>query len=90
DLQVASLLVNLFVECEEEGMLRDAMELTKQMVRELPHDYDTLLLQAQVFLKAGEERKAEKITVQFTEQTPFVSRAFLALGEIYQSQERFE
>ena len=71
-------------------MLRDALELTKQMVRELPDDYDTLLLQAQVFFKAGEERKAEKIILQLTEQTPFVSRAFLALGEIYQSQERFE
>ena len=90
DYEVAKQLVNLFVECEEEGMLRDAMELTKQMVRELPDDYDTLLLQAQVFFKAGEERKAEKITLQLTEQTPFVSRAFLALGEIYQSQERFE
>ena len=52
-------------------------------------DYDTLLLQAQVFLKQG-RKKAEKIILQLTEQTPFVSRAFLALGEIYQSQERFE
>lgn len=90
DYEVAKQLVNLFVECEEEDMLRDALELTKQMVRELPDDYDTLLLQAQVFFKAGEERKAEKITLQLTEQTPFVSRAFLALGEMYQSQERFE
>ncbi|CKE84240.1 tetratricopeptide repeat protein [Bacillus paranthracis] len=90
DYDVAKQLVNLFIECEEEDRLRDAAELTKQMVRELPDDYDTLLLQAQVFFKAGEERKAEKITLQLTEQTPFVSRAFLALGEIYQSQERFE
>lgn len=90
DYDVAKQLVNLFIECEEEDRLRDAAELTKQMVRELPDDYDTLLLQAQVFFKMGEERKAEKITLQLTEQTPFVSRAFLALGEIYQSQERFE
>ena len=91
DYDVAKQLVNLFVECEEEDMLRDALELTKQMVRELPDDYDTLLLQAQVFFKAGEEKKKQKkIILQLTEQTPFVSRAFLALGEIYQSQERFE
>ena len=90
DYEVAKQLVNLFIECEEEGMLRDALELTKQMVRELPDDYDTLLLQAQVFLRAGEERKAEKICLQLTEKTPFVSRGFLVLGEIYQSQERFE
>ncbi|PGK35132.1 hypothetical protein CN907_20575 [Bacillus anthracis] len=90
DYDVAKQLVNLFIECEEEDMLRDASELTKQMVRELPDDYDTLLLQAQVFFKAGEERKAEKITLQLTEQTPFISRAFLALGEMYQSQERYE
>lgn len=90
DYEVAKQLVNLFIECEEEGMLRDALELTKQMVRELPDDYDTLLLQAQVFLRAGEERKAEKICLQLTEKTPFVSRGFLVLGEMYQSQERFE
>ncbi|HDR6213456.1 TPA: tetratricopeptide repeat protein, partial [Bacillus anthracis] len=90
DYDVAKQLVNLFIECDEEDMIRDASELTKQMVRELPDDYDTLLLHAQVLFKAGEERKAEKITLQLTEQTPFVSRAFLALGEIYQSQERFE
>ncbi|MDD1368015.1 tetratricopeptide repeat protein, partial [Bacillus sp. MHSD17] len=90
DYDVAKQLVNLFIECEEEDRLRDASELTKQMVRELPDDYDTLLLQAQIFFKMGEERKAEKITLQLTEQTPFVSRAFLALGEIYQSQERFK
>ena len=59
DYEVAKQLVNLFVECEEEGMLRDAMELTKQMVRELPDDYDTLLLQAQVFFKSR-RRKSEK------------------------------
>ena len=41
-------------------------------------------------LKWEKKEKAEKITLQLTEQTPFVSRAFLALGEIYQSQERFE
>jgi len=90
DYDVAKQLVNLFIEYEEEGMLRDALELTKQMVRELPDDYDTLLLQAQVFLKAGEERKAEKICLQLTEKTSFVSRGFLTLAEIYQSQERFE
>lgn len=90
DYDVAKQLVNLFIECDGEDMIRDASELTKQMVRELPDDYDTLLLHAQVLFKAGEERKAEKITLQLTEQTPFVSRAFLALGEIYQSQERFE
>ncbi len=50
-----------FIECEEEDRLRDAAELTKQMVRELPDDYDTLLLQAQVFFKMGEERKAERL-----------------------------
>ncbi|MBJ8032171.1 tetratricopeptide repeat protein, partial [Bacillus cereus group sp. N21] len=48
------------------------------------------LIQAQVFLKVGEEGKAEKICLQLTEKTPFVSRGFLALGEIYQSQERYE
>lgn len=90
DYDVAKQLVNLFIECEEEDMLRDALELTKQMVRELPDDYDTLLLQAHVFFKVGEERKAEKICLQLTEKTPFVSRGFLALGEMYQSQERFE
>ncbi len=43
DYDVAKQLVNLFIECEEEDRLRDAAELTKQMVRELPDDYDTLL-----------------------------------------------
>ncbi|HHT7189628.1 TPA: tetratricopeptide repeat protein [Bacillus cereus] len=90
DYEVAKQLVNLFIECEDEDMLRDALELTKQLVRELPEDYDTLLLQAQVLLKSGEERKAEKIYLQLTEKTPFVSRGFLALGELYQSQERYE
>lgn len=60
DYDVAKQLVNLFIECDEEDMIRDASELTKQMVRELPDDYDTLLLHAQVLFKAGEERKAEK------------------------------
>nr|MBS9408498.1 hypothetical protein [Streptococcus oralis] len=46
DYDIAKQLVNLFMACEEEDMLRDASELTKQMVRELPDDYDTLLLQA--------------------------------------------
>jgi tetratricopeptide (TPR) repeat protein len=90
DYDVAKQLVNLFIECEEEDMLRDAFELTKQMVRELPDDYDTLLLQANVLCKTGEERKAEKIYLQLIEKTPFVSRGFLALAEIYQSQERIE
>ncbi|MBK5487629.1 C39 family peptidase [Bacillus sp. TH17] len=90
DYDVAKQLVNLFIECEEEDMLRDAFELTKQMVRELPDDYDTLLLQANVLCKLGEERKAEKIHLQLIEKTPFVSRGFLALAEIYQSQERIE
>ncbi|EJS68247.1 hypothetical protein CON38_00720 [Bacillus cereus] len=90
DYDVAKQLVNLFIECEEEDMLQDALEITKQLVRELPDDYDTLLLQAHVFYKASEERKAEKIYIQLTEKTPFVSRGFLALGEMYHSQERFE
>ncbi|MED0987063.1 tetratricopeptide repeat protein [Bacillus paramycoides] len=90
DYDVAKQLVSLFIECEEEDMLRDAFELTKQMVRELPDDYDTLLLQANVLCKTREERKAEKICLQLIEKTPFVSRGFLALGEMYQSQERFE
>ena len=42
-------------------MLRDAMELTEQMVRELPDDYDTLLLQAQVFFKAGRKEKQKRL-----------------------------
>ncbi|PGC03231.1 bacteriocin-processing peptidase family protein [Bacillus toyonensis] len=90
DYEVAKQLVNLFIECEDEDLLQDAVELMKQLVRELPDDYDTLLIQAQVFLKVGEEGKAEKICLQLTEKTPFVSRGFLALGEIYQSQERYE
>ncbi|WP_433774867.1 tetratricopeptide repeat protein [Bacillus wiedmannii] len=90
DYDAAKQLVNLFIECEEEDMLQDALEITKQLVRELPDDYDTLLLQAHVFYKAGEERKAEKIYIQLTEKTPFVSRGFLALGEMYHGQERFE
>ena len=61
DYDVAKQLVNLFIECEEEDRLRDASELTKQMVRELPDDYDTLLLQAQVFFKMGEERKQKRL-----------------------------
>ncbi|EEL34779.1 bacteriocin-processing peptidase family protein [Bacillus toyonensis] len=90
DYEVAKQLVNLFIECEDEDLLQDALELMKQLVRELPDDYDTLLIQAQVFLKVGEEGKAEKICLQLTEKTPFVSRGFLALGEMYQSQERYE
>ncbi|PGX14345.1 bacteriocin-processing peptidase family protein [Bacillus sp. AFS033286] len=90
DYDVAKQLVNLFIECEEQDRLQDALELTKQMVRELPDDYDTLFLQAHVFFEAGEERKAEKIYLQLTEKTPFVNRGFLALGEMYESQERFE
>ena len=62
DYDVAKQLVNLFVECEEEDMLRDALELTKQMVRELPDDYDTLLLQAQVFFKAGKKEKQKRLS----------------------------
>ncbi len=61
DYDVAKQLVNLFIECEEEDRLRDAAELTEQMVRELPDDYDTLLLQAQVFFKMGEEEKQKRL-----------------------------
>ncbi|KFN03140.1 bacteriocin-processing peptidase family protein [Bacillus clarus] len=87
---VAKQLVNLFIECEEEEMLRDAFELTKQMVREQPDDYDTLLLQANVLFMIGEEQEAEKICLQLVEKTPFVSRGFLTLAKIYQSQSKFE
>ncbi|MGF2714303.1 tetratricopeptide repeat protein, partial [Bacillus cereus] len=45
---------------------------------------------ANVLCKLGEERKAEKIHLQLIEKTPFVSRGFLALAEVYQSQERYE
>ncbi len=41
-------------------------------------------------LKQGKKEKQKRLSLQLTEQTLFVSRAFLALGEIYQSQERFE
>ncbi|WP_243521853.1 tetratricopeptide repeat protein [Bacillus pseudomycoides] len=92
DVSTARQLVKLLIECgdENEEMLRGALEFIKQMVREEPNDYDTLLLHSNVLFMLGEEKQAEKICLQLIERMPFVSRAFLALAEIYQSGERFE
>lgn len=88
----ARQLVNLLIEHgdENEEMLRDALEIIKQMSKEEPNDYDMLLLHSNVLFMLGEEKQAEKICLQLIERMPFVSRAFLALAEIYQSEERFE
>ncbi|MEN1935903.1 tetratricopeptide repeat protein [Paenibacillus sp. 102] len=92
DVSTARQLVNLLIEYgnENEEMLRDALEFLKQMIREEPNDYDILLLHSNVLFMLGEEKQAEKICLQLIERMPFVSRAFLALAEIYQSEARFE
>ncbi len=61
DYDVAKQLVNLFIECEEEDRLRDAAELTKQMVRELPDDYDTLLYKHKYSLKWEKKEKQKRL-----------------------------
>ncbi|MEI4621884.1 tetratricopeptide repeat protein [Bacillus pfraonensis] len=92
NVSTARQLVNLLIEYrnENEEMLRDALEFIKQMIREEPNDYDILLLHSNVLFMLGEEKQAEKICLQLIERMPFVSRAFLALAEIYQSEARFE
>ena len=86
--QFATLVINHGD--ENEDMLRDALDVTKQMIREQPNHYDALLLQAHVLSALEEEGKAEKICLQLVETMPFVSRGFLALAEIYQGERRFE
>ncbi|MDM5188433.1 tetratricopeptide repeat protein [Bacillus sp. DX4.1] len=73
-----------------EDMIRDALRLTKQMLQEQPHHYDVLVLQSHALFELGDEKKAEKICLQLVETMPFVSRGFLALADIYRSQERFK
>ncbi|MCI0764407.1 bacteriocin-processing peptidase family protein [Bacillus sp. TL12] len=92
DVSTVRQLVNLLIEHgdEDEEMLRDALEFIKQMIREEPNDYNTLLLHSNVLFMLGEEKQAEKICLQLIERMPFVSRTFLALAEIYQSEARFE
>ncbi|EEL50875.1 bacteriocin-processing peptidase family protein [Bacillus cereus] len=92
DVNTARQLVKILIEHgdEDEEMLRGALEFIKQMVREEPNDYNTLLLHSNVLFMLGEEKQAEKICLQLIERMPFVSRAFLALVEIYQSEARFE
>ncbi|KEK25079.1 tetratricopeptide repeat protein [Bacillus gaemokensis] len=92
DFDTAQQSVNLLLNHsdENEAMLRDALELIKQMLRERPNHYDALLLHSNVLVMLGQEKQAEKICLQLIERMPFVSRGFLSLSEIYQSEERFE